>query len=357
MKRVRPVLGVLAVLGMTAAYMFAAAPPAAAATINVPSDYPTIQAAVIAANPGDTIIVQPGTYNESVVVTKSIKIHGAPNQPNPVVEGAGLASDSGCGDVVGELDGFCIFPTGPAPIQNVEIDHFTIQNFSGSGIIAVSAVGLNFHDNTSIDNEEYGIARFDSSQTQIVHNDVSGSHEAGIYVGDSPNASALVRINNVHDNPGLGIFLRDSSHGTVSENTANNNCWGILLIDTGAPGQTFDWLLVHNTANNNTLACPPGDESPPTSGAGIVVAGANHARLTANTANGNVASDDSIASGGIVVRDASFAFGPDPSYVQIDNNHAFLNLPYDLSWDLSGNHITFFSNHCGTSSPSGLCVP
>jgi parallel beta-helix repeat protein len=351
---------VLAVLGVTAAYLFAAAPPAAAATINVPGNYPTIQAAVNAANPGDTIIVQPGTYNESVVVNKSIKIHGAPNKPNPVVDATGVAADSGCGDPAGfnELDGFCVFPLGPSPITNVEIDHFTIQNFSGSGIIAVNAVGLNFHDNTAIDNDEYGIARFDSSQTQIVHNDVSGSGEAGIYVGDSPNASALVRLNNAHDN-GIGIFLRDSSHGTASENTANDNCFGILLVDSGAPGQTFDWVLVHNTTNTNTAACPAVPfEHPAFSGGGVVVAGANHARVTANTANGNTpGANPTFASGGIAVVNGAAVGGPVPSYVQIDNNSAFLNAPYDLFWDLSGNHITFFSNHCGTSSPSGLCIP
>ncbi|MEM2962781.1 MAG: right-handed parallel beta-helix repeat-containing protein, partial [Candidatus Bathyarchaeia archaeon] len=38
--------------------------------------YTTIQAAVNAANPGDTIIVHPGTYDEQVVVDKSLTIQG-----------------------------------------------------------------------------------------------------------------------------------------------------------------------------------------------------------------------------------------------------------------------------------------
>ncbi|GAI36487.1 unnamed protein product, partial [marine sediment metagenome] len=40
------------------------------ATIYVPDSYPTIQAAVDAANIGDTIIVDPGTYTENVTVWK-----------------------------------------------------------------------------------------------------------------------------------------------------------------------------------------------------------------------------------------------------------------------------------------------
>jgi len=39
---------------------------ASSATIYVPDDYPTIQAAVNAASPGDTIIVRDGTYYENV---------------------------------------------------------------------------------------------------------------------------------------------------------------------------------------------------------------------------------------------------------------------------------------------------
>jgi pectin methylesterase-like acyl-CoA thioesterase len=43
-------------------------------TVYVPDDYPTIQATVNAASPGDTIIVYPGTYTENVDVNKSLTI-------------------------------------------------------------------------------------------------------------------------------------------------------------------------------------------------------------------------------------------------------------------------------------------
>jgi len=44
--------------------------PAKARTITVPDDYPTIQEAVNAASPGDTIEVAPGVYYENILVTK-----------------------------------------------------------------------------------------------------------------------------------------------------------------------------------------------------------------------------------------------------------------------------------------------
>jgi uncharacterized repeat protein (TIGR01451 family) len=48
-----------------------------AATINVPGDYATIQGAVNAASPGDTIVIAAGTYSENILISKRLVLQGA----------------------------------------------------------------------------------------------------------------------------------------------------------------------------------------------------------------------------------------------------------------------------------------
>ena len=71
--------------------------------ITVPTDFPTIQAAINASNPGDTIKVLPGTYTEQLTINKSLTIIGsgakstiiqAPDvlNPSPVIPFPGRAN-------------------------------------------------------------------------------------------------------------------------------------------------------------------------------------------------------------------------------------------------------------------------
>ena len=50
--------------------------PAGAKTLIVPDQYSTIQAAIDAANPGDTVEVRPGTYSEALVIREGSRLIG-----------------------------------------------------------------------------------------------------------------------------------------------------------------------------------------------------------------------------------------------------------------------------------------
>src|SRR5262249_52101423 len=53
-------------------------PFAQAALLRVPRNYPTIQAGITAASAGDTVLVAPGIYAESITMKPAVQIYGEP---------------------------------------------------------------------------------------------------------------------------------------------------------------------------------------------------------------------------------------------------------------------------------------
>jgi len=91
---------------------------ASPAELHVPSEYSTIQAAINAASPGDTIIVAAGTYSEAyVTITKSITLEGA----NAGVPWNGVRGS----ETILSHDGLYVFS--PAA------DHITVDGFKFTG--------------------------------------------------------------------------------------------------------------------------------------------------------------------------------------------------------------------------------
>lgn len=98
MKRSRSGLrtrGITAFLAIAAVMTAGTAGPAQAAShrvLMVPRDFATIQAAVDAAAPGDTVSVSPGTYTEQVVINKDLTVHGSGPTATVIKAPAGLAA-------------------------------------------------------------------------------------------------------------------------------------------------------------------------------------------------------------------------------------------------------------------------
>jgi len=323
----------------------ATAGSAQAATIIV-NPGQSIQAAVDAANPGDTVLVRPGNYHEEVLIQKDrIKLQGsmATISPPPF-------SSSPCGSagvcVAGNVD----FNTGQifSYVHGVTVTGFLITGFDDFGIVAFAAFNSIFTNNHTTGNGEYGITAFSSSSTTIANNVTEGSGEAGIYIGDSPDSKASVHDNATMRNA-FGILYRNSGGGFIKHNTVNHNCAGVLAV-ADAPGPASAVTIQNNTVFANSSFCFT-DDAGPVSGAGIVLAGADHAVVHGNNVQFNAPSGFSVFNGGIVV--VSGGLGTPANHNTIAGNTALNNSP-DLFWDGFGVN-TFANNNCKTSVPSSLC--
>jgi nitrous oxidase accessory protein NosD len=337
----------LVVLLVAVAAALVTAGTAAARTIVVhPGD--SIQAAVDQAKQGDTILVEAGTYAESVAVTKHrLKIVGrgaelVPGEPNPRCFEAPVGF---C--VLGKMD-----ENGRVTkrVRDVSIGGFTIRDFADSGILAVGARSASFRFNKTVHNEEYGIAAFDSTGTRIVNNETANGGEAGIYVGDSPEANVEILNNDTYDSL-FGVFVRNAMHGTIAGNSSHGNCVGVVIL-ADAPGPAGFFDIGDNEFVGNDKACPA-DEGPPLSGIGVFLWGATGNTVHDNQVLDNTPTGPTAYTGGVVVAEG-FA-GTAPTNNLVTNNVVLGNSP-DIFWDETGTGNQFVDNECDTSQPPGLCT-
>lgn len=349
----------LAVLAAAAAALTLASP--AAATTRVVTPGHSIQKAIDKSKPGDTVLVREGRYAQGLEIsTDNITLRG---EEGAVLTQPSKAPDTECNlmpESPGAQTGICVIgqvalgPHGGPPqvtgyVTHVRIAGFTIHNFSGEGIFIFGGKKTLVKRNRLAENGGYGVFSNTSRGTRYIKNIAHNNHEAGFYVGDSPNANAIVHDNVALGN-GNGVFLRNATGGNVSGNTVRNNCIGILVLGD-APGPAGNWTIADNTATRNNKACPGGEDNPATSGMGIAVLSAHDTRVLDNRVSGNVHKHKSFASGGIVVG----KFGPTPpTHDLIQRNVLTDNAPFDIKWDRSGT-VTFRSNECERSSPGGLC--
>jgi cysteine-rich repeat protein len=207
---------------VAAIVMVACASPAAAAVLEVPAGYPTIQAAINAAGPGDTVEVATGVYHEMVRFPAS----GSAGSPitltakaghSPVLDGTGLATT--------DLDGLIfIEDRSYITVSNLEIAHLSASSPSHfpAGIWVRGAshhIQILGNDVHHIENAgcaacgAHGIAVYGTSASgsiqdvvingNEVHDCVVGWSESLVVNG---NVEDFTITNNVvHDNNNIGI--------------------------------------------------------------------------------------------------------------------------------------------------------
>jgi parallel beta-helix repeat protein len=323
---------------------------AAADTITVhPSG--SIQDAIDHAHPGDKVKLTSGTYEQCVVIKKDdIEVRGSGAKTTKLVPPATPAPDcmdNGISVTDSDQNGNVIHT-----VNDVHISGLTVHGFASIGIVFFGTSDIEVDHVVATNNTDYGITAFNSSKIDFSDNTTLDNGEAGIYVGDSPQAKAEVEDNEANGND-FGILVRDASFGKIKNNETSGNCGGILFVNTG-PG-VGNWKAKRNEATANTKACPPDQERPAFSGFGIAVLGGHDIWIIKNKVLDNEPSGPSVISGGIAVS----GFGPPPGTPSVDihvvKNVSLGNKPVDLLWDGAGTGNEFVRNVCKTSDPAGLC--
>ncbi len=334
----------LILMGTVVALVLFAAPASAATHEVQPGE--SIQAAIDAAQPGDTIHVAAGVYHENLTITTDgIELRGdGASDSGTVLMPAATATPSECTDpTTSAVNGICVpGETDPQtgepgrPVRGVTIEGFLVDGFSGSGVFAFVAHEFTVNDTEARNNAGYGISGFALNDVRFKDSVARDNGEPGFYVGDSPDADAeLIGNSAIHNGvgteEGFGFFLRDSSDGVVKETK-------------------------HNFASGNSGAGPSGtDGGPATSGTGILLGGTHNVTVKRNGVFNNTPSLESPFSGGIVVASTTALGGADPTDNTVKKNVARGNLPADIVWDGTGQGNVFNDNRCGSSNPDGLC--
>lgn len=362
----KTLLSVAAAMAVAAATL-ATAGPAHAATVWTVSPGQSIQAAVDAAQPGDTIRLAAGTYRESVQVERDdITIQGAGSgSGGTVLTPPAAFPDNHCGQhqagicFRGSVDGTdgptahaTAFVTG-GRVTGVRIDGFKV------GISLSATDGTEADGNTVLHSGSYGVTDTVSKNSTISANVISDAGRAGVYVGNYniPGSHTVVTGNRLTGSA-YGISSYDSSGVEVSRNAVTGSCSGFFSFSDSyrvPGGELLD--VADNVFAADNADCPGQYGFPQAvQGSGVILVGATHATVRQNAVTDNVGPDP--MSGGIVVL-SSHVFDPaDPTEegdISVSSNALHGNGPADLVWDGAGSNIVFTRNACGTSSPGGLC--
>lgn len=218
--------------------------------LNVPSEFPTIEAALTQAQPKDVIIVdaEKGPYQENL----EIKV--------PDIE---IKSSNGRAVIqarVAEKDVVRILA------DNVKLSGFDIRR-GATGILVESTFGVAIEDNHIQDQFGIGIMLFEAKHGQIGNNVIRGnihgiwlSHESddNVLIGNlvEKNVSMGLSLNSSNNNRitqnqwldhQTGINISQSVTNTVSDNRINHNQTGLSINEAAGSNLFYDNELDGNS--------------------------------------------------------------------------------------------------------------
>jgi len=358
-------LATLAAAALTVALLVPVASVSAASVIYVRPGQ-SIQAAINKAPAGSLISVERGTYRGNLEIKRSLRLIGH----DTVIVPAAKPTKNFCSTpgVVRGVTGVCVHAVFSAdgqsivtPVSKVSIQGFTIQNFSGPGIVALGVGGFRAAHNVTAHNET-GILINSVSNLSLLYNTAYGNSAEGFLVLDSPAANAAIIGNRLYDNLSSGILFLDSLGGRIALNTVYGNCSGIAVVaaaESDVIPSSGDVSIQLNQVTANNRMCPDltAEGGPPAyGGIGIGLLGARNTVVALNDVRGNVEQTGSgITGGGIVILDGAMFGAAPPTGNTVRLNWLSGNTPNDIYGDGTGSTNTISGNVCTTTNLTGAC--
>ncbi len=196
--------------------IFSCSSLAQAATIRVPQNYSTIQAAINAAQSSDTVLVSSGTYTGQVTMKAGVTLKSESGPASTILDGQGqdilVAHYADNADNF-RLEGFTLV-NGRSGVNveyadNLVIAGNIIRNNSEYGIQVTNSSGLAVINNTVRDNTLTGIRNFAVSG-KISNNIICQNSNGGIWLDNFGSTIAPQVVNNV-------IYANSYNNGVASE--------------------------------------------------------------------------------------------------------------------------------------------
>ncbi len=265
----------------------------------------SIQQGVNRAKPGDTVLVMPGTYHETVFVDKdNIHLLG-------VIDGGEWPTLDGRGEL---NDGILVAGHGAT------IEQMYVRHYKGNGIMTQGGNNFRIIRNRVEGRSFYGIFPQFGKNGLVAWNTVWDVEDAAIYAGMCENVD--IRANETHHNV-IGIETENSRNMLVEGNYVHDNSSGIIqTLIPGLPIKVAEHSIIRNNfiVNNNTPNFAP--EGSITSGVppgtGILIYAAD-----ASVVEGNIIRDNQSV--GILITDQAFLPAPpDPREDPLPDSHKIM---------------------------------
>ncbi|MEU6892518.1 right-handed parallel beta-helix repeat-containing protein [Streptomyces sp. NPDC046557] len=331
-----------------------AASPVAGPTVHVVRPGESVQRAVDAARPGDTVLLAEGTYRESVRVTTSrLTLRGM--GPRTVLAPASAKSADACARAG---NGICVEGVDGRAVEGTTVASLTLSGFAKNGLWASRTDHLTVRHVIAEKNGQWGIAQERSTRGVFKGNTARRNGDAGLFLantiateaGATDTRGAVVEHNHLRDNR-IGLTVRRLRNLGVGHNDITANCAGLFVVGDENHPRAGDLTVHDNRVVANNKLCPKTARLPFLQGSGIVLTGTEDTRVTGNTITDNTGS--SPLSGGIVLF-KSFV-GATNERNQITGNTLRDNAPADLVDTSVGRDNVFKGNACAASKPTGLC--